>query len=350
MENSEIFEILEKLCVPMGVSGCEDMAAMAALELLAPYGEGHTDSRTGNVMFRRAGWKEGRPVLLLDAHIDEVGYIVSYITPDGFLKISPCGGIDARTLLARQVSVYGTAGGETEKLFGVTASIPPHLSRDSSAAPKMSDVYVDMGFSDSREAGEKIRLGDYALIENGPVKLLNDRVSSKALDDRAGCAAIIMALDLLKDRDIGYNIAVTFTVQEEVGTRGAVTAAYTAAPDKAIVVDMSFAPTPDEDEEECSPLESGVMIGFSPFLSRTMSREMAETAQRHGIPFTYEVMAQGTGTNADRISISRGGVPTVTLSIPERFMHTPAEVVSLGDIRAAAELIAAYAEEGAAEE
>lgn len=338
----DIFEIVAALCAADGVSGDEENAGAAAVKLLEAYGEAEFDSATGNVFFQRKGTDSKLPTVLLDAHIDEVGFVVTDVTNDGFIKVAACGGIDRRVLLAQQVTIYGTAGGKKEKLVGITASVPPHLNKDSSKTPEVSDVLIDTGFTTKEEVLKRVRLGDRVLIENSAVKLIGDKVTSKALDDRAGCAALILAAHMLKDEELACNVAITLTSQEEVGERGAKTAAYGICADMAVEVDVSFANNIGESEAECSPLGSGVMIGVSPSLSRKMSRDMQRVAEECGIPYTIEVMSETTGTNADVIGVTRGGVPTVTLSIPERNMHTPVEVVSLSDIENTARLIAQY--------
>lgn len=336
----EIFELLQELCPRPGVSGSEESAAQKACELLSPYGEAEADPVTGSVFFQREDNADGRPTVLLDAHIDEIGLTVTDITPDGFLKAAPVGGIDRRMLLAAQVAVYGTASGETVRIGAVTASVPPHLNDDYSKAPRVDELLIDTGLGS--EAGSLIARGDTVLFENSPRRLLGDRVTGKALDDRVGCAVLIRTAELLAGFDLDCNVMIMLSSQEEIGERGAKTGAYAVHPDEAIAVDVSFADTPDMKPTDCSPLGSGVMIGVSPSLSRRLSEDMIKTAQETGVPYTIEVMSGLTGTNADEISVSRRGVPTVTLSIPERNMHTPAEVISLEDAENTARLIAGY--------
>ena len=144
----DTFEILSQLCSAAGVSGAEGSAAKTAAKLLEKYGEVTLDNALGS-------WEDGKPVMLLDAHIDEIGMIVTYITEDGFLKISGCGGLDARLLLAQQVTVYGK-----EKLTGIVTSTPPHLEKDSSVAPDLDSVFIDIGFTSRENAAKYVSLGD----------------------------------------------------------------------------------------------------------------------------------------------------------------------------------------------
>lgn len=331
-----IKNILSQLTAAQGVSGEENSAARTAAKMLEKFGSVTVDDTTGNVLFRSGSANGKKPVMLLDAHIDEIGMIVSYITKDGFLKVSNCGGLDRRVLLAQQVTVYGR-----EKIKGIVTSTPPHLEKDSSAVPEMEDIYIDIGMS-FEQAQKAVNLGDRVLIENSLEELQNGRVTAKALDDRAGCAAIIRTLELLEEIDTAFDIAVSFSVQEEVGERGAKTAAYVLDPDYAVIVDVSFAKTHGESAADCGELGKGPMIGFAPSLSKTMSEKFRDIAKDKDIPYQIEVMNGRTGTNADTIGVSKGGAAAVTISIPEKHMHTPAEIVDLADIENTARLIAEY--------
>ncbi len=332
----DTFDILCKLAPAFGVSGDEQEAAQAALDILSEYGEGSFDKTTGNAVFRRAGFDDSKKTILLDAHIDEIGFVVTYITDDGFLKVAPVGGIDRRTLLASEVTVFGR-----QKIKGVITSTPPHLEDDNKKVPEVSDIYIDCGLS-GEQAKSIISLGDKVSMVNEPVRLLGSRVSGKALDDRSGVAVLIKTIELLKDKPLGVNVVLLLSSQEETGEMGAKTGAFDISPDMAIAVDVSFAYTQGEDKEECGELSKGAMIGISPSLSRELSDALISCAKDKGIPYQYEIMNGRTGTNADQITISKGGVKTVTVSIPEKYMHTPVEVIDLEDIDNIARLLAEF--------
>ncbi|MCM1024601.1 MAG: M20/M25/M40 family metallo-hydrolase [Prevotella sp.] len=322
-----------------GVSGDETAAAELALSMLRDF----TDDcfiKNGNVI-GRLGRKGAKPRILLDAHIDQVGFTVTHITDDGFLKISGCGGIDRRLLLAQQVTVLGA-----KPLDGVICAIPPHLETDESKVPEMEDICVDVGLSKAW-AEETVSLGDRIVFSSRCEKLLGDRLTGAALDDRCGVAAILRALELVKDKPLQSEVTVMFSAQEEVGERGAKIGAFDIDPDIAIAVDVSFALTSDDSELKCGKMGGGCMIGFSPVLDRELSQSMKAAAERNGLPYQIEVMSGTTGTNADRFSVNKGGVKSVTLSIPLKYMHTPVEVISLSDVENTARLIAAYLEEAA---
>ena len=177
---------------------------------------------------------------------------------------------------------------------------------------------------------------------------LNEHVvSAKALDDRAGIAAILHCLRQVEGKQ-NVNIAVAFCVQEELGCRGVTPAANRLKPTAAIVTDVSFALTPDADPRKCGKLGKGVMIGISPILNTPMTDRLFELAKAKEIPYQYEVMGGSTGTDADRVTVSLMGVPTALLSIPQRYMHTPVETVDVRDIATVGDLMAAYITEGGA--
>ena len=331
----DIIEILSCLTESAGVSGEENNASVTACEMLKEFGESSIDF-FGNVYCKRFGFDESKPTVLLDAHIDEIGMIVTYITDEGFLKVSNCGGIDRRLLLAQQVTVYGN-----EKLTGFVTSTPPHLEEDNTIVPEMDDIYVDIGYS--KEQAEKlVNQGDRILIENKLEKLENGRVTSKALDDRSGVAAILLALDMLKNKQTKYNVSVLFSSQEETGERGAKIGSYNIDADMAIAVDVSFAKSHGESDEDCGIMGKGAMIGIAPSLSRKLSKAFIDLAKEKNIPYQLEVMNGRTGTNADEIGVSKCGVQTVTISVPEKYMHTPVEVVDIKDIENTATLIAEF--------
>lgn len=332
----ELLKTLTELCAQRGVSGDEKNASEKAAQLLREYADVTTDA-FGNVYGIVGTHEQSKQTLLLEAHIDEIGMIVTYITDDGFLKISACGGTDERVLTAQQVTVCGR-----KSLTGVVTSIPPHLQKDGESSESGS-YYVDIGMTKA-QAEKIVSLGDRVLVENELEIMREHIVTSKALDDRSGVAAVLWALDKLKGKQTNYNISVLFAAQEETGERGAQTGAYRLSPDLAVAVDVSFAKTHFESEEDCGIMGRGVMIGVAPSLCAELSDAFINTAKQSDIPYQIEVMNGKTGTDADKISVTKSGVKTVTLSIPLKYMHTPTEVLDLRDIDCTASLIAEFAQ------
>ena len=332
----DIKQTLRTLAEATGVSGDETCACNTALELLREYAPDAELDAFGNVTAMISCGKSDAKTLMLDAHIDQIGMIVSYIDNGGFLKVGACGGLDMRTMLAQSVTVHGR-----EKLRGVVCTLPPHVSSDHSKVPEVGEIAIDIGLT--KEQAEKvIALGDRVTVDSA-YRELGELVSAPSVDDRGGIAVILRVLQLLKTQKLRYNIAVCFSAQEETGERGVKQAAFRLAPDEAIVVDVSFGRTPDSAVHETAELGSGAMIGVSAVLDRGMTDKLKSIAEVNQIPYTIEVMPSSTGTNADAISVSRSGVKCCTVSIPIRYMHTPIETVNVDDIEAAAQLIAAYA-------
>lgn len=331
------FDLVSGLVAADGISGAENSVSQYAAKLLGKYGSARIDN-FGNVICTVGDNDASKPTILIDAHIDEIGMIVTYISEDGFLKVSNVGGLDNRVLLGQRVKILGE-----KTLDGVIVSTPPHLAEGNASVIAADELYIDIGLS-GEEAKNTVSLGDRVFIYNTLCSMNEDRVTSHALDNRAGCAAVIKALEMIDNAKTRYNIIVMLSAQEETGERGAKTGAFLIDCDEAIVVDVSFAQTRGESECGTGRLGYGAMIGFSPSLCREMSSSLVDTAKRNSLPYQIEVMSGKTGTNADAIGVSKGGVKAVTLSIPLKNMHTPVEIVSLADIENTAKLICAYIE------
>ena len=321
-----------------GASGDESCAALLARDLLREYCP-DAEIVSGNVVGTFGEQREGLPLLVLDAHIDQVGMIVTYITDEGFVKVGNLGGLDRRLLPAQAVTIHGK-----KDISGVICSVPPHLSGGSGEVLQMDDISVDTGMT-KEELEEIVSFGDSITFDVTCRLLAGNRITGGAMDDRCGIASILAALDMLKDCKTAYNVKVIFSAQEELGERGAKIGAYALNPDIALAVDVSFAYAIGEDERKCGYLGKGPMIGISPSLSREISDKLTDTAKNCGIPYQTEVMNGLTSTNADRYSVNRGGCKTCTVSIPLRNMHSPVEVIDLEDVKLTAELLAAFIRE-----
>lgn len=321
-----------------GTSGSESKVAQLALGMLREYCP-DAEIINGNVTGKFGTHREGLPSLLLDAHIDQIGFAVTYITDDGFIKVGNIGGIDRRLLPAQPVVVHGS-----RDIKGVICSVPPHLTSGGSEVLEMDDVAIDTGLT-KEELEKLVSLGDSVTFDVTCRDLIGSRITGGALDDRCGVASILYALELLKGSDLAYNVTVLFSTQEEVGERGAKIGAFEIDPDIALAVDVSFAYAIGEEESKCGYLGKGPMIGISPSLSREISDELINTAKSADIPYQIEVMSGLTGTNADRFSVNRCGAKACTVSIPLRNMHTPVEVIDITDAEQTAKLLAAYIRE-----
>lgn len=327
-------QLLHKLCPVPGVSGCETLAADTITEQLSLYCDVRRDA-LGSVIGEMNNSGTSSPHILLDAHMDQIGLLVTEIDKTGFLRFTMCGKADLRVLSGAEVTVWGK-----KPLFGVISSTPPHIANPEKAgkAKEVSELGIDIGYSE-KEARELVSIGDTVTFNGGFFELLDKKVSAAALDNRAGVAVILRALELLKDKKHNAKITVLFSVLEEINKGGATVASFGASPDEAIVFDVSFANYPNS---KLASLSSGPMIGIAPILSRDISNSLIKTAEKHEIPYTLEVMGSRTSTNADTIAISGKGIKTGLISIPLRNMHSAVEVADINDLELCARLIAEY--------
>ena len=330
-------DIKQTLLEFSGAAG--DVAGMAkhAAGLLAAFGK---TSRTplGSVVCEVRAAVPGQPHLLLDAHLDCVGLIVTHIDDSGFLRVSGCGGVDPRVLPGCVVSIHGGKG----RIYGVVCSVPPHLAGNGEKKlDKVDETRIDIGRT-KKEAERVAAPGDRISFYRPARALLGDRVCGPALDNLVGCVCLLRALELLEGVELSFGLSVLFSSMEEIGGQGAKTAAYALRPTHALVVDTTFAHTPDSARQKCGSLGDGPMIGAAPILCAQITEQLVETARAQNIPHQHEVMGGPTGTNVDQIAATRAGVPTGLLSIPLKYMHTPVEVAAISDIEQTARLIAAF--------
>ncbi len=323
--------LLRELCDSAEKSKGEFSFAEYVIEALSQFARVRQDA-LGNIIGEISGKGEH---LLLDAHLDTIGLIVTDIDKTGFLRFSTIGKVDLRLLCAAEVTVWGK-----KPLFGVITSTPPHLASpdDSGRIIPIDRLAVDIGY-DEAKAKELVSIGDMITFNGNYCEMQGSTVTCAGLDNKAGVAVILRALELLKDKNHNKRISVLFSVFEETGGAGATAAAFGINPDKAIAVDVSFSNYPGASFPQ---LGSGAMIGISPVLSREMTNELKSIAVDKAIPFTIEVMGGLTSTNADKIAISGKGVKTALISIALRCMHSAAEVVDYVDLESCARLIAEF--------
>ncbi len=329
----DIKEICRKLTEGAGVSGACN-ALSAAEELLSEYAEVRTDA-LGSIIGTVG---DGKTHIMIDAHLDRIGLIVTSVDESGFLRVDKCGGADARVLSAAEVTVWGK-----EPVYGVITSTPPHLSKaeDASKAPSFDSIFVDTGLP-FEKLRKIISVGDRITIDAPLKSLLGTRITGAALDDRIGMAALLRVLDIIKEKNPPVKVSVLFSVQEETTEAGGKTGAFGISPDEAIAVDVSFGTAPGVSEQESGKLGGGAMICISPSLSQEMSNSLISLAEKNNIKYQTEICPSQTGTNADVISTTKTGIKTGLVSIPLRNMHTQAEVADIEDIESVAQIIAAY--------
>lgn len=329
----DIKQIISLLTQGAGVSGNEHVLD-AAEKLLAQYAQVERDA-LGSI---KGTFGSGEKHIMLDAHLDRIGLIVTSVDESGFLRVDKCGGCDARVLSAATVTIWGK-----KPIFGVVTSTPPHLANaeDTSKAPSFDNIYIDTGLS-FEEVRKIVNVGDRITIDAPVISLTDNIITGAALDDRIGMAALLRVAEILKDKSLNIKVTIIFSVQEETTEAGAKAGAFGISPDEAIAVDVSFGDAPSVNPPLCGKLGNGGMICISPSLSDEMSSALMKTAEKNGIRYQTEICPSSTGTNADVISASKCGVKTGLVSIPLRNMHTQAELADINDVESVAQIIAAY--------
>jgi endoglucanase len=337
-------EMLASLLTAAGPSGHEGAAARAWREGCEPWATDVRADSVGSSMARVPG-TAGGPTLAVIGHIDEIGVHVSHIDDDGYLRFGEVGGWDPVVLVGQRIRIATRSG----DIAGVIGRKPIHLLRgpDREKVPQIKDLHIDIGAKDGDEARTMVRIGDVGVIDVQPVQLPGDRLVSRALDNRIGCFVAAEAARLVAEAGgAPGDVVALAVVQEETNFGGSRTSAFSLDPDLAIVVDVTFAtdqPGIDLGPITKHPLGSGPVVARGTVLHPAVTELLYETAEREGVEFTVESLGRSTGTDADAVTIARGGIPTGLVSVPIRYMHSPVELVSMADIDAAARLIAAFA-------
>src|SRR5687767_4181430 len=332
---------LKRLLDAPAPSGFETVAARVWRTEASTFADKVTTDVAGNSMAEvNAG---GSPTIMLDGHIDEIGVIVQYIDDDGYLYISPIGGWDPQVLVGQRVRFLGTEG----DVLGVVGKKPIHLMKteDRERASKFTDLWVDIGAANRAEAETRVGVGDPGVLDSRTLDFPNDRIVSRSIDDRIGAFVVLEALRRYAEKPGAARVVAVATTQEEIAWHGggALVCANCVNPQMAIVVDVSFAtdhPGMEKKELGDHRMGSGPIISRGALVSPVVFDLLRGTAHSSKIPFTVHAVGRDTSTNADAIHIAREGVATGLVSIPNRYMHSPNELVSIQDLDHASELIA----------
>ena len=327
-------QALERLCTCTAPSGFEGPAAAVAAELLRPLVDEVSIDRMGNVLGVRRSKTPGAPKLLLDAHLDEIGLIVTGVE-DGFLRFRSIGGVDPRMLPGRELVVL------TDPPLRGLVACPAGGDEDKSVP--LSELYVDVGLS-QEEAERAVPVGTPMVYRAGCFPLGEDQMCGKSMDDRACFVTLLRAAELLHDKELDVELHIMGSTREEVSGAGAVVGTWAVAPDFCVAVDVTHGKTPDGPADKTFELGGGPAIGVGPNMTRWMTERMIAKAREHSIPYQLEIMSGHTGTNGWEMQISREGVATSVLSLPLKYMHTPVETLSLADMEGVAQLLAAFVE------
>ena len=289
--------------------------------------------------------KGGGPRIMLAAHADEIAMAVNYIADNGFIYVRRMGGIDAAITKAQRVCIHARGGA----VKGVVGNVAPHLTKleGDPKPPKIHDLFIDIGVSSRKEAEKIVRVGDPITLTDEFDILRGDLVVARAFDNRIGTFAVAEALRLLKESKVKLNaeICAVSNVQEEVGLLGARQITYSLKPDIALVVDVTHAtdyPTVSKAQHGDTRIGAGPAITHGGCNHPEVVKRLEEIAAKKKIPLQHEAMSASSGTDTDVIFWTRGGIASALISLPNRYMHSPVEVVSLKDLEMIPELMAAF--------
>jgi len=341
MFSSSSLAFLKKLLDTPGPSGFESAPARLWREEARGFATVRGDV-AGNSLAEVAG-SGGGPTIMLAGHIDEIGVIVTYVDDQGYAYIAPIGGWDPQVLVGQRLRFLGRGG----DVFGVVGKRPIHLMKpeERDKASKMTDLWVDVGATSKAEAEARIAVGDPGVIDSRTMDFPNGRLVSRSIDDRIGAFVVLEALRRYAERPGAARVVAVATTQEEIAWRGggALVGASGLNPQMALVVDVTFAtdhPGIEKKEVGDHKLDSGPVLSRGSIISPVVFELLRSTADAQEIPYTVHAAGRDTSTDADAIHLAREGVATALVSVPNRYMHSPNEMVSLADLDRTATLLA----------
>lgn len=333
-------DFLAELIELPGVSGYEELISKKLADEFKKYCQAVQIDHFYNVYGIMKGSEAPYrvPKIMLAAHMDEIGLIVNDIDDRGFIRFSPIGGVDQRILPAQEVTVHGK-----EKLFGVIATVPPHIQdeEEKNKVVKMADLSIDVGLP-ADQVKELVNIGDFITF-NSPLKNMQGSfINGKSLDDRAGVLLLREVMKELCRYVFHAEVYFTATVQEEVGTRGAVISTFRTMPDIGIAIDVTHGDTPDASSDDTYAMDKGPVLQFGPNMHPGLTKKFRSIAEENGISLQTGITARPTGTDARSMQISRHGVPTVLIELPLRYMHTTVETLNMDNVIKGAKAIASF--------
>lgn len=331
-------DFLFEMCSEQFVSGFEHINRNKLKKYFDPYTDSLEEDKIGSYIFKSNGSNDVK--IMLAAHLDEIGMMITDILDGGFLSFTSVGGINAASLVAQDVIIYGK-----ENLFGVIGIKPPHLTpeEDREKQLKIKDLFIDTGLS-KEELVKKISIGDIAVIKRQPISLQNSIISSRQLDDKAGIAVMLVVARELKKISHKSNIYYAATAQEETGFRGSTTSSYKINPDIGIVLDVGFGLTP-EMPPETSSLGKGPAVALGGRFNPKLTKKFIDVCKQYNYNFQYEAAPASSGTDTEALQINREGIPCILLSIPLRYMHTSVETIDVKDVETTGKAIARFINE-----
>lgn len=327
-------KLIQHLSDLRGISGYESRTNREIARLFKPFSDSVEIDALGSVIACKKCGIENAPKVMIEAHIDEIGLMVTSITDEGFLTFTDVGGVDERILPSLEVRVHGKLD-----VYGVIGVMPKELT-DATKSYKLSDMAIDTGL-DAETVKSLISVGDSISLPQSVGMLGKKQLSAKTMDDRASVAALIGAMKKLRGEKLECDVYAVAAVQEEVGCRGGKTTSFAINPDMAIAVDVTHGITPDN-STNAFKVGSGTVISKGPNLHPLLTERLIETAKDKNIKHSIDIDGGCTGTDAWEIQVSGGGIPTALLSIPLKYMHTSVETLAVSDVKATASLLAEF--------
>lgn len=331
---------MKKLTNAYGVSGDEFRISKIAAELMVPYCDRVEIDDFGNVLGYRDCGIPGAKTVMLDAHIDQIGFLITEVTDEGFLRFTTVGGVDQRMLLGSELTVLTKKG----PILGIVAAIPPHLQKagDNKKSVPIPEMVVDIGMT-GEQAKKVVRVGDYMAFANDALELQGDALCGKAFDDRACLVCLLHAMELLQGKHLAVNVVVSASTKEETGFQGGISAGFKVQPDYAIAVDVTHARTGDA-PQVIVKLGDGPNVDMGSNSSPKFAKRVIEVARAKQIPHIVTSCPAGSGTNAWPIQMQGQGVTTLVVSLPLKYMHSPVEMLRMSDVKNVGKLLAAFIE------
>lgn len=335
---SEVFEILDELSKIDLLSGREISSFERKIpELFAEFGASLDEF--GNLWIKKGSDNPNARNILIEAHLDAIGLCVKEICDGGFVSVCSCGGFDFSILPSTEFIIH------SEKAYqAVATSVPPHLLKktDNGEITNSENVYLDCGFSSKAEAEKHIKPGSSVSFAAPCKKLLNGCIASPSLDNKAAVTALLLTSAKVRSH---HNLLFMFSMGEETTSRGVKSAKFEQKPELAFVVDAGFGYAKGLDEDKCIKMHHGPSISIADTLSRSVPQWVIRVAEREKLPLQIVVEPGGTGTSATALQLRENGIPCGLISIPLKYMHTPSEVVSIGDVEKTAELLCTLLEQ-----
>lgn len=327
-------KLIQRLSDLRGTSGHEYRINKEIASMFEPYCDSVEIDALGSVIACRKCGKENAPKVMIEAHMDEIGLVVTSITDEGFVTFTNAGGVDERILPSLEVTIHGK-----EDISGVIG-MPPISETDPEKSFKVKQLAVDTALP-AHEVKALVRVGDSITLPQSVGKLSKKQFSAKTMDDRASLAAIISVMKSLKDASLNCDVYAVAAVMEEVGCRGGKTTSFGINPDMAIAIDVTHGITPDNSDNAVE-VGKGTALSKGPNIHPKLAERLEKTAKENKIHCTIEIDGGATGTDAWEIQVSGGGIPTALMSIPLKYMHTSVETLAISDVKDTAKVITEF--------